>query len=171
MTSLGKRNNDISAKIKSNKKLKSPVPGIKEKAPEKIPVKKIEISAKDKAAIKKIGTSGTKSLVKAGGGSEKIVAKIDKANNEFKKKFPGVSKEKGSWGQSPSGKATYTFKSKEAEGSVTLFNDGKYTVISGPNKNSRGEFKAEKGIKLIEPKDGWKKNESRKYVLSINSFM
>ena len=170
MEKLGKRSADISKKIESNKDLKSPVPGIKEQGPPKIVPKKIDISDKDKSLIKKIGTSGTSTLVKAGGGSEKILEKIKKAQGEFKKKFPGVSKLKGTWGQSPSGKATYTIKSKEADGSVTLFNDGKYTVISGPNKKSRGEFKAEDKFKLIEPKGGWKKNESRNYIRTFEGF-
>lgn len=172
MIDLGKKDATIAAKIKQNPKLaKPPIPGVKDPGKVTIPERKVEITAKDRAAIKKIGVTGVKTMVKAGGGSEKMVEKIKKSQDEFKKKFPGVSKEKGSWGQSPSGKATYTIKSKEAEGSVTLFNDGKYTVITGPNKKARGEFKADKGLKLMEPKDGWKKNESRRYVLSINSFL
>ncbi len=173
MIDLGKKEASISAKIKANPVLaKPPIPGVKDPGKVTIPQKKVEISPKDQAAIKKIGVTGVKTMVKSGGGSEKMVEKINKAQDEFKKKFPGVSKEKGSWGQSPSGKATYTIKSKEAEGSVTLFNDGKYTVVTGPNKKARGEFKADKGIKLMEPKDGWKKkNESRRYVLPINSFL
>ena len=173
MIDLGKKDATIAAKIKQNPKLaKPPIPGVKDPGKVTIPERKVEITAKDRAAIKKIGVTGVKTMVKAGGGSEKMVEKIKKSQDEFKKKFPGVSKEKGSWGQSPSGKATYTIKSKEAEGSVTLFNDGKYTVITGPNKKARGEFKADKGLKLMEPKDGWKKkNESRRYVLSIDSFI
>ena len=172
MIDLGKKDATIAAKIKQNPKLaKPPIPGVKDPGKVTIPERKVEITAKDRASIKKIGVTGVKTMVKAGGGSEKMVEKIKKSQDEFKKKFPGVSKEKGSWGQSPSGKATYTIKSKEAEGSVTLFNDGKYTVITGPNKKARGEFKADKGLKLMEPKDGWKKNESRRYVLSINSFL
>jgi len=171
MTSLGKRNAQISKAIDGNKKLKSPEAALKEAGPAKIKKKEVQVTAKDKAAIKKIGTTGTATIVKAGGGSEKILEKIKKANAEFKKKFPGVAKEKGTFGQSPTGKATFTFMSKKAGGSVTLFNDGKYTVLTGPNKKARGEFKADKGVKLMDPKDGWKKNESRRYVLSINSFL
>jgi len=172
MISLSKKDAAIAAMIKKNPVLSKPVvQGVKDPGKVTIPEKKIEITAKDKAAIKKIGNKGVSTMVKAGGGTEKMVEKIKKAQNEFKKKFPGVSKEKGSWGSSPSGKATYTIRSKEAEGSVTLFNDGKYTVISGPNKKLRGEFKADKGVKLKEPEDGWKKNESRRYVLSIDSFL
>ena len=171
MTSLGKRNASISKAIEGNKSLKSPVGGIKKADPPKIEKQEVVITAKDKAALKKIGNKGVSTMVKAGGGTQKMVEKIKKAQDEFKKKFPGVSKEKGSWGSSPSGKATYTIKSKEAGGSVTLFNDGKYTVASGPNKKARGEFKADKGVKLMEPKDGWKKNESRNYILSIDSFL
>jgi hypothetical protein len=172
MTSLAKRDAVIAAKIKASPILSKPlVAGVKDPGKVTIPERKVEISAKDKAVIKKIGNKGVSTMVKAGGGTEKMVEKIKKAQNEFKKKFPGVSKEKGSWGSSPSGKATYTIKSKEAAGSVTLFNDGKYTVISGPNKKLRGEFKADKGVKLKEPEDGWKKNESRRYVLSIDSFL
>ena len=172
MVGLGKKDAAIAAKIKASPILsKPPVPGVKDPGKVTIPAKKVEITAKDKAAIKKIGNKGVSTMVKAGGGTQKMVEKIKKAQDEFKKKFPGVSKEKGSWGSSPSGKATYTIKSKEAGGSVTLFNDGKYTVASGPNKKARGEFKAQKGVKLIEPKDGWKNNESRNYILSIDSFL
>jgi hypothetical protein len=97
---------------------------------------------------------------------------MKKSQDEFKKKFPAVSKLKGNWGQSPSGKSTYTYKSKEAEGTVTLFNDGKYTVISGPNKKARGEFQADKGVNLNAPKDGWKKNESGfNYLTSFDTFL
>jgi len=172
MISLSKKDGEIASKIKSNPILAKPiVAGVKDPGKVTIPAKKVEITAKDKAAIKKIGNKGVATMVKAGGGTQKMLDKIKKAQDEFKKKFPGVSKEKGSWGSSPSGKATYTIKSKEAEGSVTLFNDGKYTVISGPNKKSRGEFSANKGIKLKEPKGGWGKNESRRYILSVDSFL
>ena len=172
MTSLEKRNSVISKKIDGNKELKSPLAPIKEQGPPKIVPKKLDISDKDKTLVKKIGTTGTATVVKAGGGSEKILDKIKKVQEEFKKKFPGVSKLDGTWGQSPSGKATYTYKSKEAGGSVTLFNDGKYTVISGANKKSRGEFQADKGFKLKDPKGGWKKNESRfNYLDSIDTFV
>jgi hypothetical protein len=172
MIGLGKKDEAIAAKIKASPILsKPPVPGVKDPGKVTIAAKKVEITAKDKAAIKKLGTKGVATMVKAGGGTEKMLEKIKKAQGEFKKKFPGVAKEKGSWGSSPSGKATYTIKSKEADGSVTLFNDGKYTVISGPNKKLRGEFKADKGVKLKEPEDGWKKNESRRYVLSIDNFL
>ena len=172
MTSLAKRNQTIGKKIDGNKNLKSPVAGIKEQGPPKIVPKKVDVTAKDKALVKKIGVTGTKTLVKAGGGSEKIIDKMKKTQDEFKKKFPAVSKLKGTWGQSPSGKSTYTYKSKEAEGTVTLFNDGKYTVISGPNKKARGEFQADKVLKLNEPKDGWKKNESGfNYLSSFDTFL
>jgi hypothetical protein len=172
MTSLAKRNQEIGKKIDGNKELKSPVPGIKEQGPPKIVPKKVDVTAKDKALVKKIGVTGTKTLVKAGGGSEKILDKMKKSQDEFKKKFPAVSKLKGNWGQSPSGKSTYTYKSKEAEGTVTLFNDGKYTVISGPNKKARGEFQADKGVNLNAPKDGWKKNESGfNYLTSFDTFL
>jgi len=172
MTSLGKRNNEIWKKVQANKKLNSPVDGIKEQSGPKIPAKKLDISAKDKTAIKKIGVTGTKTLVKAGGGSEKILDKMKKTQDEFKKKFPAVSKLKGTWGQSPSGKATYTYQSKEAAGTVTLFNDGKYTVISGPNKLAKGEFQGDKAVKLNAPKEGWKKNESGfNYLTSFDAFL
>jgi len=172
MISLGKRNQAISKKIDGNKGLKSPVAGIKEQGPNKIVPIKVVISAKDKEAIKKIGVTGTKTLVKAGGGSEKILDKMKKTQDEFKKKFPAVSKLKGTWGQSPTGKSTYTYQSKEAAGTVTLFNDGKYTVISGPNKKARGEFQADKAVKLNAPKEGWKKNESGfNYLTSFDAFL
>ena len=97
---------------------------------------------------------------------------MKKSQDEFKKKFPAVSKLKGTWGQSPSGKSTYTYKSKEAEGTLTLFNDGKYTVISGPNKKARGEFQGDKAVKLNAPKEGWKKNESGfNYLTSFDAFL
>ena len=172
MTSLAKRNQAIGKKIDGNKNLKSPVAGIKEQGPPKIVPKKVDVTAKDKTAIKKIGVTGTKTLVKAGGGSEKILDKMKKSQDEFKKKFPAVSKLKGTWGQSPSGKSTYTYKSKEAEGTLTLFNDGKYTVISGPNKKARGEFQGDKAVKLNAPKEGWKKNESGfNYLTSFDAFL
>ena len=172
MISLGKRNQAIGKKIDGNKELKSPVAPIKEQGPPKIVPKKVDVTTKDKTIVKKIGVTGTKTLVKSGGGSEKIIDKMNKSQDEFKKKFPGVSKLKGTWGQSPSGKSTYTYKSKEAEGTVTLFNDGKYTVISGPNKKARGEFQADKGVNLDAPKDGWKKNESGfNYLRSFDTFL
>ena len=131
-----------------------------------------KVTPPSKTSIKKIGVTGTATLVKAGGGSEKLLDTLKKSQGEFKKKFPAVTKLKGTWGQSPSGKATYTYKSKEAEGTVTLFNDGKYTVISGPNKKSRGEFQADKGVNLNAPKDGWKKNESGfNYLTSFDTFL
>lgn len=171
MTSLGKNNERISKLIEGNKELKSPVPGVKKQGP--LPIKKenIEITSSDKSNIKKIGTSGTETLVKSGGGSEKILDKIKNAKNEFTEKFPAVSKLNGTWGQSPSGKATYTYKSKKAGGSVTLFNDGKYTVISGPNKGHKDEFEADKEIRLKKPKEGWKNNESNNYILAFNNFV
>jgi len=172
MTSLGKRNKAISKKIDGNKGLKSPVAGIKEQGPPKIVPIKVDISAKDKESIKKIGLTGTQTLVKAGGGSQKILDVMRERKDDFKKKFPAVSKLKGTWGQSPSGKSTYTYQSKEAAGTVTLFNDGKYTVISGPNKLARGEFKADKAVKLNAPKEGWKKNESGfNYLTSFDAFL
>lgn len=172
MTSLGKRNQVIGKKIDGNKNLKSPIAGVKEQGPPGIVPKKVDVSSKDKALIKKIGVTGTTSLVKAGGGSEKVLEKLKKSQEEFKKKFPAVSKLKGTWGQSPSGKSTYTYQSKSAEGTVTLFNDGKYTVISGPNKKTRGDFKADKSVILNTPKGGWKKNESGfNYLSSFDTFL
>lgn len=172
MISLGKRNVEISKKIAGNPKLKSPSPGIKKQSGPIIAPIKVDITAKDKEAIKKIGVTGTATLVKAGGGSEKLLDKLKKSQGEFTKKFPAVSKLKGTWGQSPSGKATYTYQSKEAAGTVTLFNDGKYTVISGPNKKARGEFQADKGVNLDAPKEGWKKNESGfNYLASFDTFL
>ena len=163
MTSLGKRNDE---------KLNSPVGGIKKQSGPTIAPIKLDISAKDKETIKKIGLTGTETLVKAGGGSQKIVDKMKKNQEEFIKKFPAVSKLKGTWGQSPSGKATHTYRSNSAEGTVTLFNDGKYTVISGPNKLARGEFQADKSVKLNAPKGGWKKNESGfNYLTSFDAFL
>jgi hypothetical protein len=170
MTSLGKNHERISRLIEGNKELKSPVAGIKKQGPPPIKKTNVEITDADKTNIKKIGTSGTETLVKSGGGSEKIVDKIKDRKEQFAEKFPGVSKMNGTWGQSPSGKATYTYKSKKAGGSVTLFNDGKYTVISGPNKGSKGEFNADKGVSLKEPKGGWKNNESIDHVLSFDRF-
>ena len=172
MTSLAKRNQTIGKKIDGNKELKSPVPGIKEQGPPKIVPKKVDVTSKDKALVKKIGVTGTKTLVKAGGGSEKILDKMKKTQDEFKKKFPAVSKLKGTWGQSWTGKPTYSYQSKEAAGTVTLFNDGKYTVITGPNKLARGEFQADKNVKLNAPKEGWKKNESEfNYLTSFDAFL
>jgi len=172
MISLGKRNKTIAKKIAGNKKLKSPVAGIKEQGAPKIVPKKVDISAKDKEAIKKIGVTGTQTLIKAGGGSQNILDKMKKTQDEFKKKFPAVSKLNGTWGQSWTGKPTYTYQSKEAEGTVTLFNDGKYTVITGPNKLARGDFRGDKSVKLNAPKGGWKKNESGfNYLTSFDAFL
>jgi hypothetical protein len=174
MTSLGKRNDEIWKKVQSNKKLESPVEGIKEQSGLKIPAKKLDITTRDKTSIKKIGNSGISSLVKAGGGSEKILEKIKKANDEFKKKFPAVTKVKGGkFGQSKSGAATFTYKSKAAEGSVTLFNNGKYFVLDGINKNSKGDFKGDNDkIVLTQPEGGFKKakNESRSYINTFEEF-
>ena len=172
MISLGKRNKTIAKKIASSKKLKSPVAGIKEQGAPKIVPKKVDISPKDKEAIKKIGVTGTQTLIKAGGGSQGILDKMKKTQGEFKSKFPAVSKLKGTWGQSWTGKPTYSYQSKEAAGTVTLFNDGKYTVITGPNKLARGEYKADKKVKLNAPKEGWKKNESEfNYLSSFDAFL
>jgi hypothetical protein len=172
MISLGKRNKTIAKKIAGNKKLKSPVAGIKEQGAPKIVPKKVDISPKDKEAIKKIGVTGTQTLIKAGGGSQNILDKMKKTQDEFKKKFPAVSKLKGTWGQSWTGKPTYTYQSKEAEGTVTLFNDGKYTVITGPNKLEKGDFRGDKSVKLNAPKGGWKKNESGfNYLTSFDAFL
>jgi TolA-binding protein len=108
--------------------------------------------------------------------SQELQAQNERAMNlaldEFKKKFPAVSKLKGTWGQSWTGKPTYTYQSKEAEGAVTLFNDGKYTVITGPNKLERGDFRGDKSVKLNAPKGGWKKNESGfNYLTSFDAFL
>ena len=54
----------------------------------------------------------------------------------------------------------------------SIFTKWLYTVISGPNKKSRGEFQADKGINLNAPKDGWKKNESGfNYLNSFDTFL
>jgi hypothetical protein len=173
MVSLGKRNGEISKKIASNPKLKSTVDGVKQQGPQKVDVKKVEISASDKANIKKIGTTGTATIVKAGGGSEKVLDKMKKNQGEFKKKFPGVSKLNGTWGQSKSGEATYTYKSKKAGGNVTLFKNSAYYVLDGPNKTLKGEFKStDKGVNLKDPKGGWKKEvkESLVYLKPQSRF-
>ena len=173
MTSLGKRNGEISKKIAGNPKLKSPVSGVKEQGPPKIQAKNVEITASDKANIKKIGTTGTATIVKSGGGSEKVLDKMKKNQGEFKKKFPGVSKLTGTWGQSKSGESTYTYKSKKAGGNVTLFKNSKYYVLDGPNKNLKGDFKStDKGVNLKDPKGGWKKSvkESLVYLKSQYGF-
>lgn len=173
MTSLGKRNVEISKKIAGNPKLKSTVSGVKEQGPPKIQAKNVEITASDKANIKKIGTTGTATIVKSGGGSEKVLDKMKKNQGEFKKKFPGVSKLTGTWGQSKSGESTYTYKSKKAGGNVTLFKNSKYYVLDGPNKNLKGDFKStDKGVNLKDPKGGWKKSvkESLVYLKSQYGF-
>lgn len=173
MTSLGKRNVEISKKIEGNPKLKSATPGVKQQGPPKIQAKKVEISASDKANIKKIGTTGTATIVKSGGGSEKVLDKMKKNQGEFKKKFPGVSKLTGTWGQSKSGESTYTYKSKMAGGNVTLFKNSRYYVLDGPNKGLKGDFKStDKGVNLKKPKSGWKKEikESLIYLKSQYSF-
>jgi ElaB/YqjD/DUF883 family membrane-anchored ribosome-binding protein len=174
MTSLGKRNSEISKKISGNPKLKSPVAGVKEQGPPKIQAKNVEISASDKANIKKIGTTGTATIVKSGGGSEKVLDKMKKNQGEFKKKFPGVSKLTGTWGQSKSGESTFTYKSKMAGGNVTLFKNSRYYVLDGPNKTQKGDFKStDKGVNLKKPKEGWKKEvkESLVYLKSQKSFL
>lgn len=173
MTSLGKRNVEIAKKINANPKLKSPVAGVKQQGPPKIEVKKVEITSADKANIKKIGTAGVATIVKAGGGSEKVLDKMKKNQGEFTKKFPGVSKLNGTWGQSKSGESTYTYKSKMAGGSVTLFKNSAYYVLDGPNKGLKGDFKStDKGVNLKKPKSGWKKEikESLIYLKSQKNF-
>lgn len=174
MTSLGKRNSEISKKISGNPKLKSPVAGVKEQGPPKVQVKKVEITSADKANIKKIGTTGTSTIVKAGGGSQKLVDKMKKNQDEFKKKFPGVSKLKGTWGQSKTGESTFTYKSKMAGGDVTLFKNARYYVLDGPNKTQKGDFKStDKGVNLKKPKGGWKKEvkEGLIYLKSQKAFI
>jgi ElaB/YqjD/DUF883 family membrane-anchored ribosome-binding protein len=159
MTSLGKRNATISKKIDGNPNLKSPIAGVKQQGPQKVDVKKVELSSSDKAGLKKIGTTGIATIVKAGGGSEKVLDKMKKNQGEFKKEFPGVSKLNGTWGQSISGEATYTYKSKMAGGNVTLFKNARYYVLDGPNKTLKGDFKStDKGVNLKKPKEGWKKD-------------
>jgi ElaB/YqjD/DUF883 family membrane-anchored ribosome-binding protein len=173
MTSLGKRNGEISKKIAGNAKLKSPVAGVKQQGPPKVNAKNIQVTASDKANIKKIGTAGTATIVKAGGGSQKILDKMKKNQDEFKKKFPGVSKLKGTWGQSKTGESTFTYKSKMAGGDVTLFKNSRYYVLDGPNKTQKGDFKStDKGVNLKKPKEGWKKTikESLVYLKLQKGF-
>jgi len=174
MISLGKRNKSITAAIKANPKLKSPVGGVKKTGQIEIPKKNVEVKASDKKNFAKIGDKGMKTLVKAGGGSEKILQKLDKKKDDFKKKFPGVDKLKGAWTQSKSGESIFTYKSSVAGGYVSLYNNSKYLVLDGPNKKAKGDFKSSKNkkITLIEPKGGFKKksNESRNYVNTFESF-
>jgi len=175
MIGLSKREAEIEKKYKSSPTLsKSLVEPLKDPGKMMLPKPKVklEVSDKDKVALKKLGNKGDVALVKAGGGLTKMLEKIKKVQGEFKKKFPSVSKLKGSWGNSPSGRATFTYKNKKAGGYITLFNDGKYTVIDGPNQKSRGTFKDSNGIiKIDPPKGGFKKNEGRRYVLPITSFI
>jgi hypothetical protein len=173
MTSLGKRNGEISKKIAGNPNLKSTVAGVKEQGPQKVEAKKVELSSSDKAGIKKIGTTGIATIVKAGGASQKILDKMKSNQGEFKKEFPGVDKLNGTWGQSKSGEATFTYKSKMAGGNVTLFKNSRYYVLDGPNKTLKGDFKStDKGVNLKKPKEGWKKEvkESLVYLKSQKMF-
>lgn len=171
MTSLGKNNERISKLIEGNKELKSPVAGIKKQGPAPIKKANVEITDADKTNIKKIGTSGTETVVKAGGGSEKILDKMDKKKDAFIKKFPEVNKMEGNWGQSKNGNASFTYKSSSAGGYVTIFLNSTYYVVSGPNKGSSGDFKTKGGkISLEKPKGGFKKNESKEYILPFTLF-
>jgi ElaB/YqjD/DUF883 family membrane-anchored ribosome-binding protein len=173
MSALGKRNATITKKIAENANLKSPVDGVKQQGPQKVEVKKVELSSSDKAGIKKIGTTGIATIVKAGGASQKILDKMKNNQGEFKKEFPGVSKLNGTWGQSKSGEATFTYKSKTAGGNITLFKNARYYVLDGPNKTLKGDFKStDKGVNLKKPKEGWKKEvkESLVYLKSQKMF-
>jgi len=172
MVSLGKRSKGIIKAINGNPKLKSPVSGLKKEGPKEIPKQEVKLTSADKKNIAKIGDKGTKTMVKAGGGSQKLLKVMDKRKEEFTKKFPGVAKIKGSFGESKSGTPVFTYKSGAADGYVTLFNNARYFVLDGPNKGAKGDFKSEKNkIVLIQPKGGFKKNESRSYVMPIDEFL
>ena len=95
MIDLGKKDATIAAKIKQNPKLaKPPIPGVKDPGKVTIPERKVEITAKDRAAIKKIGVTGVKTMVKAGGGSEKWWKKLRNHRMNSKRNFLEFLKKK-----------------------------------------------------------------------------
>jgi hypothetical protein len=194
MVSLGKNNKSIKQSVESKPSLKAAVSGGKIPQPKGgIPAEKIELTAEDKQNLAKIqasksGQSADKSIAKEGGFFDDIFKKIQasirakvKAQQEklFKDKFPGIirNKSEGDWHTLNDGTLCFKYKSKSAHGSVVLYNNGRYQVKDGPNEGIKGNYTAKKNIDLQPPKEGFKKpkkgdkkNESRNYISTFESF-
>jgi hypothetical protein len=192
MVSLGKQSNAAIKMIESDPKIKAAVTGKQVPQPKKgpAPVKKIEVTAKEKKYVAKIQASKAlkdvnKKIAKEGGFynekfkkiQEKNLAKVKAAQEKiFKEKFPGVmsNKSEGEFINLKDGTMCFRYKSKSAHGTVTLFSNGRYFVKDGPNQGTKGDYTAKKNIDLKPPKEGFKKgekkNESRAYVRTFESF-
>ena len=194
MASLGKYNKSILASVNSNAALKAAVSGGKIAAPKgKIPEQKVELTSSDKQNLAKIqaSDSGKKvdsTIAKEGGFFDEQFKKIQaaiqakvKAQQEklFKDKFPGIirNKSEGDWHTLNDGTLCFKYKSNSAHGSVVLYNNGRYQVKDGPNEGVKGDYTAKKNIDLKAPKEGFKKpkkgdkkNESRNYISTFESF-
>lgn len=182
MISLGKRNKDITAKIKSNPKLKSPVPDIKKSSAKKIPAQPVKLSSSDTKNIKILGDAGNKQVFKSQGFLSKykdIFSKVINLKKDFAKKYPATANLKGTIGTDKKGDSILTYQSDFIEGYISLYISGKYLIISGPNKGAKGDFRSTKNKIILTPpkggfkkskKNGKKKNESRNYISTFESF-
>jgi len=195
MVSLGKHSKSIKKSVESNASLKAAVSGGKKIPQPKggVPSEKVELTAQDKQNLAKIqasnsAKSGDKSIAKEGGWFDKEFKKVQaaiqakvKAQQEklFKEKFPGIirNKSEGDWHTLNDGTLCFKYKSKSAHGSVVLYNNGRYQVKDGPNEGIKGNYTAKKNIDLQPPKEGFKKpkkgdkkNESRNYISTFESF-
>lgn len=194
MISLGKNNKSIKKSVESKPALKAAVTGGKIPQPKGgIPSVKVELTSQDKQNLAKIqasksGKSADKAIAKEGGWFDKEFKKIQatiqakvKAQQEklYKEKFPGIirNKSEGEWHTLKDGTLCFKYKSKSAHGSVVLYNNGRYQVKDGPNEGIKGNYTAKKNIDLQPPKEGFKKpkkgnkkNESRNYISTFESF-
>ncbi len=194
MIGLGKHNKSIKQSVEGNASLKAAVSGGKIPQPKGgIPQEKVTVTEKDKSNLAKImasesGKASDKSIAKSSGFyNEKfkkiqsdIQSKIKKQQEKlYKDKFPGILKNeaKGKWHTLKDGTLCFEFKSDSAKGSVILYNNGRYMVSDGPNKGAKGNYTAKNNIDIQPPKGGFKnpkkegkKNESRNYIRTFESF-
>ena len=192
MIGLGKHNKSIKQSVESNAALKAAVSGGKIPQPKGgIPNEKVELSDVDKRNLTKIESSKTAakgaSVVAKEGGfftdkfkkiQEETIAKAKKQQEKiFNDKFPGVmnNKKSGQFITNKDGSLCFKYKSNAANGTVILYNNGRYQVKDGPNAGVKGDYNAKKNIGLHPPKDGWKKetkgkNESMRYLDNFDGF-
>jgi len=192
MIGLGKHNKSIKESVESSPALKAAVSGGKIPQPKGgIPGEKVELSDADKRNLTKIQSSKTAakgaSVVAKEGGfftdkfkkiQEETIAKAKKQQEKiFNDKFPGVinNKKSGQFITNKDGSLCFKYKSNVANGTVILYNNGRYQVKDGPNAGVKGDYNAKKNIGLHPPKDGWKKdskdkNESMRYLDNFDGF-
>ena len=192
MIGLGKHNKSIKQSVESSPSLKAAVSGGKIPQPKGgIPGEKVELSDADKRNLTKIQSSktaakGDKVVAKEGGFftdkfkkiQEDTIAKAKKQQEKiFNDKFPGVmnNKKSGQFITNKDGSLCFKYKSNVANGTVILYNNGRYQVKDGPNAGVKGDYNAKKNIGLHPPKDGWKKdtkgkNESMRYLDNFDGF-